>query len=171
MVFLRSRGPLFGLLVLALLLISPSQALAQGSPADSQYDTCGSRSVACVQYIGDAPETFTDNAGQGTSAVNDALAGPPSSVSTSGSTAPIEAGPSGPSSTSASPVSASAPGDEGGAAEDDAATDGRAGGAAGQAGGLASITELPETGGAPFPVLIAGVLLLSGGLCALRMFR
>lgn len=58
------------ILSLALLLALCTPALAQSSPADAQY-------------VGEAPGTFADNTGQGTDAVNDALAGSASSTTAS----------------------------------------------------------------------------------------
>lgn len=149
---------------LALLLLLRAPALGQSPGA------------ATVQYVGEAPATIADNTSRGTDAVNDALAGPAySSSSASGASASSAA------SAPAGGVSAGgmSPGD---AAEVDPATgssatagsgsvaagDPEAAGVASEEG-LASITELPETGGPPPAALISGALLVALGLMARRL--
>ncbi len=158
-------------LSLATLLVLCSPALAQSTPTYSQYGAVvpGGSGIGCppdaeecsLQSIDDGVQGMADNAGQGTAAVNDALADPASSAEAS--TAP-------PAST---PVAASVPGatifSESGdttgsrkVGENKAGEDENKG--AGRNGGLASITALPETGGPSLAALGSGLLLVTLGL-------
>lgn len=153
------RGLKLLLTSLTLLAVLCTPALAQNSPAASQYDakTCPNGAVANQQEdqttadVGDGACTAADNVGQGTDAVNDALGEPDtaSDVSTSGE------GSSSPES------SASAPGE---AVSPESAASPEAGDTADAGAGLASITELPETGGVSPALPALGVLLVAVGL-------
>jgi hypothetical protein len=96
--------------------------------------------------VADGADDFSKNAGQGTDAVNEALGEPEASANASsvspGSVEPV--------------ASAESSSTEGGAASED-----------GEA--PASITRLPETGGAPLAALGSGILLVTFGLIACRV--
>jgi hypothetical protein len=129
------------------LLVPCAPAFAQTGPAS-------------VQYVGESPETFAENAGPGTDAVNDAMAGTASSASSSASDEPSDEA-------SASPAGA--------ASSSDADASGQTGGNGASVSeadeGLGAITELPETGGASLAALGSGVLLAMSGLMARRLAR
>jgi hypothetical protein len=113
-----------------------------------------------VQYVGESPETFAENAGPGTDAVNDAMAGTASSASSSAPDKPsdeVSAPPAGAASSRDADVSAQTGGNGASVSEADE--------------GLGAITELPETGGAPLAALGSGVLLTILGLTARRLAR
>ena len=137
----------FASLTLALVLCAP--ALAQSSPAAHQYDP----GMAETQSVIDGVEDIAGNAEQGTAAVNDAMndavEGPVAGTSAPASSEAVLS-----TRTGASPENASSPGP--GAGEDVATTYG--------GGGTASITVLPETGGASPTLLGLGVLLAAAGL-------
>jgi hypothetical protein len=139
------RGLKVSLTSLTMLLVLCAPALAQSAPAASQYSaeyrpgSCdlGAAESQVNASVGAGACDSAENAGQGTVAVNGALTGTASSASPS-----------------ASPESASAESD------DDRSGDGEKN----PEKGLASITELPETGGAPIGALGLGVLLAALGL-------
>ena len=126
----------------ALLALRP--ALAQGSPSAAQYQGGGSRycppNTTCAESLGDGADDFSENAEQGTGAVNDAMEGVPSNASAISSDASTPAAPA---------FSAGGP-------------------AAHETGGPDGITALPETGGASLAALGSGMLLTAFGLMALR---
>jgi hypothetical protein len=132
-------------------------ALAQSSPPAGQYVDCTSAADDVVECVGqstaDGTEAAANNVGQGTDTVNDAMSGTISS--STGTPASARA--------SASPDVA-ATGSEANAA--DIASASEESGGKGERGGPASITELPETGGAPLAALGSGVLLTILGLTA-----
>lgn len=135
--------------------------LAQSSPSASQYPGGGSGYCPpgnlCAQSVNDGADAFSENAERGTDAVNDALSG----TSSASASAPAE----GPTSTegSASTESSVSPesSDLAGSETDAASADGEAGGGD---RALASLKELPETGGAPLMVLGTGLALTTLGL-------
>lgn len=142
---------IFASLTMLCLLCSP--APAQSSPSASQYQGggsghCPSGSI-CVQSLGDGADTFSGNVGQGTDALNEALE--VSEASASASSAPA-----GSVRSAASPTGGSSS-TEGGTNEEGAPE------------GAVTITELPETGGAPLAALGSGLLLALLGLMARRM--
>lgn len=167
---------------LAVTLVLCAPALAQNSPAASQYsypiepESCGTATnVACAQSVTDGVHDIVDNAKQGTGvvngAMNDAVEAPAASASASPE-AVLSA------ETGASPESSSSPDaltaggetddaetDRGGTGED--MNDGDTGEEGGEGEGPAMITVLPETGGASPAILGLGVLLVAAGL----MFR
>ncbi len=139
---------IFASLTMLCLLCAPT--LAQSSPSASQYEpgTCppGSPGSLCVQSVADGADDFSKNAGQGTDAVNEALGEPVASANASSvSPGSLE-----------SAASAESSSTEGGAASED-----------GEA--PASITSLPETGGAPLAALGSSALLVVFGLVASRL--
>ena len=131
-----------------LVAVSPSPVLAQ-SPSTCQYvdpstgEVVGGCNAQSSVYEG--VEEIGENAGQGTDAVNDAMKDPPATAAdapaASGSVLPAETAPP-----------------EAGRTEANSENQ-----------GLASITELPETGGAPLLVLCAGVALVGCGLLVRRI--
>jgi hypothetical protein len=131
---------------MALVLALAVASLAPCAPASAQTGP------ASVQYVGESPETFAENAGPGTDAVNDAMAGTASSASSSASDEPSASSPAGAASSSDADVGTQTGGNGASASEGDE--------------GLGSITELPETGGAPLAALGSGVLLMILGLTA-----
>ena len=137
------------LLALAIAMFAPhTPALAQSVPSTCQYETGPCPSSAEVQDLGDGADAFSENAGQGTDAVNEALDGPEASASAAGvSPNSVE-----------SVASAESSSPEGEAASED-----------GEA--PASITRLPETGGASLAALGSGMLLVAFGLAARRLAR
>lgn len=127
------------LMVLAMATFAPhTPALAQSAPATCQYEPGPCPSSAEVQDLGDGADAFSENAGQGTDAVNEALEEPeaPADASTVPAVASATA-------SSASPENGSARSNTEEPVE---------------------ITVLPETGGAPLTVLGSGVLLATLGL-------
>jgi hypothetical protein len=139
---LRWLGMMFASLTMLCLFCAPTPA--QSSPSASQYRDGGSGYCPpgnlCAQSVNDGPEVFSENAEQGTDAVNDAMSEPEAS-------APTE------------PDDASAP----------AGSVPPEGGPAGtEAGGPGGITSLPETGGAPLTVLGSGAVLASLGFLMAR---
>ena len=140
---------IFASLTMLCLLCVPTLAQSS-SPSASQYEpgTCppGSPGSLCAQSVADGADDFSKNAGQGTDAVNEALEKPEASANASsvspGSVEPV--------------ASAESSSTEGGAASED-----------GEA--PASITRLPETGGAPLAALGSGILLVTFGLIACRV--
>lgn len=129
--------------VLAMVSLVPcAPAIAQTGPATEQY-------------LGESPETIADNTEPGTDAVNDAMSG----------TAPSSATPSASGEAAASPA-----GDPSGSEVDgNAQTESGGTASAGTGKGSDSITELPETGGAPLAALGSGLLLALFGLMAHRI--
>ncbi len=179
---------------LATLFMLCTPALAQGA-SDVQYVSGGFCPTGSdpgqqqTQSVCDMPPATANNVGQGTDAVNDALAG--SSSTKSAATGDLASDASA-SSVPASGASASGSAPAGIASGDvagDTATGSTGTGnpetgvaatgsipagvpeAAGVASeeGPASITELPETGGSPFATLISGVLLVTLGLMVRRI--
>jgi hypothetical protein len=154
---LRGLKVLLTSLTMRLVICAP--ALAQSAPAASQYrtNTCpkgvddGPQQDQVDASAGDAACAAAGSTGQGTDAVNDALDGT-SSASASASTE-----------SSASAESSASPegGDVTGSGTDAASADGEAGG---YDRALASLEELPETGGAPLTVLGSGLALTTLGL-------
>ena len=146
---MRLLGTIFASLTMLCLLCAP--APAQSSPAASQYQGGGSGycppGSLCIQSLGDGADDLSENAEQGTDAVNDAMAGTASSVSSSAS-----------EEASAPPASAASGSD----ADGDSRTESEGAPGAGTGKGLGSITRLPETGGAPLAALGSGMLLASG---------
>ncbi len=128
------------------LLCAP--ALAQGSPSAAQYQGGGSGNCSsdslCVQSLGDGADDFSENAEQGTEAVNAAMAD--ASAADASAVSGDTSAPAAASSSAGSPA----------AYEDEAP------------GG---ITALPETGGASFAALGSGILLAALGLMTRRMVR
>lgn len=104
-----------------------------------------------AQYVEEGVEAATNNAGPGTDAVNEAMAETGSSAGPS----PSSPAPSPPTSTERS----AAGGAEG------------AGGGDASGAGPDSITELPETGGAPLATLCSGILLVVTGSLVYRPGR
>ncbi len=138
---------IFSSLTMICLLCAP--APAQSSPSAAQYRDGGSGycppNTTCVQSLGDGADDFSENAEQGTEAVNEAMedASPPADASAV----------SGDVSAPAAPASS-------------------AGGPAAYEGeGPGGITALPETGGASLAALGSGVLLAVSGLMARRIVR
>ncbi len=191
------RTLLLALTASLLVLMLSSGALAQSVPSASQYESGqGARScpagTASVQpdtgadlaaeggqvsaSVGDGPCAAADNVGQGTAAVNDALTGTTSSASAASAPGETPVPPKDVASKSIKPAPDGTSASPGGAAsgrgvdEDETATkDETANGEAASAGeGLASITELPKTGGAPPIMLLSGAMLVALGL-AIRM--
>ncbi len=140
---MRLLGMVFASLTMLCLLCAP--ALAQSSPSADQYQGGGSGycppGSTCIQSLADGADDFSENAEQGTGAVNDAMG----AVSASAV--------SGDASASASPASS---------AGSPASYEG------GVPGG---ITKLPETGGASLAALGSGMLLAASGLVARRIAR
>lgn len=137
-------------LTVSLVLCAP--ALAQSNPTASQYDpidpsNCDTATEVCAQSVNDGVEDFADNAEQGAGAVNDAMDGTVGAADASVLSA----------TTGASSESASSPGP--GTAEGNATAH----------EGLASITALPETGGASPVIPCAGVCLVGCGLLLARL--
>ena len=133
---------------LTMLCVLCVPALAQSAPSASQYEpgTCppGSPGSLCAQSsLGDGADDFSENAGEGADAVNEALEEP--EASTAASTVPAVA---------SAPANSASP-EDGSAAE-----------STGVPGG---ITALPETGGAPLTVLGSGILLVVLGLMARKV--
>lgn len=128
--------------------------LAQSAPSAAQYEGGGSGScppnMACAQGVEDGINDLPEHVGQGTGAVNDALAEPEASAGTS--TAPSGSVKSAVSEPSVSEPAGSAP--AGSVTNNDGGT---------EAGVPGSITELPETGGASLTALYSGVLLVMAG--------
>ncbi len=120
---MRLLGMIFASLTMLCLLCAP--ALAQSAPSASQYQGGGSGYCPpgsyCAQSLADGAGDFSENAEQGTDAVNDAMEDAPSN---------------------ASAVS-------GGASASGASVSPQGGSAGGSIGGPGGITKLPETGGAP----------------------
>ena len=139
---------------MALVLALAVASLAPCAPAFAQTGP------ASVQYVGESPETFAENAGPGTDAVNDAMAGTASSASSS---APDE-----PSDEASAPPAGAASGSD---AATGAQTEGNGASDTEKDEGLGSITKLPETGGAPLAALGSGVLLTILGLTARSLAR
>ena len=121
-------------------------ALTQSVPSTCQYEPGPCPSSAEVQDLGDGADAFSENAGPGTDAVNEALGEPEASAKASsvspGSVEPV--------------ASAGSSSTEGGAASEDGETP-------------ASITRLPETGGASLAALGSGILSVTFGLIACRV--
>lgn len=187
------RALLLALTVSLLVLVLSSGALAQSAPSASQYGVehqarscpAGSASVQpgtaglaedqVSASVGDGPCAAADNVGQGTAAVNDAMTGTTSSASASAS-GETSTSPGAVASKSIKPASNEASASPGGptsgssADENEAAgSDGAADGETANAGeGLASITELPRTGGTSPATLLSGVLLVTLGLAIRR---
>lgn len=140
------------LLVLAMVAFAPC-ALAQSSSPAAQYQGGGSGycppDSICAQSLNDGADAFSENAGQGTDAVNGALK--VSEASADASSAPPG------SVRSAAPATAGSSSPEGGTNEE------------GDPEGPGKVTELPETGGAPLAALGSGMLLVTFGLTALRL--
>ena len=138
---------IFASLTMLCLLCAPTLAQSSG-PSASQYEpgTCppGSPGSLCVQRVADGADDFSENAGQGTDAVNEAM-----NESEAEAVADPEVSPS------ADATAGSVP-PEGGSAS-------------AEAGGSGGITRLPETGGAPLATLSSGILLATFGLIALRL--
>ena len=144
---------------LTILLVFSAPALAQSAPAAGQYGvdkTCPNgfeddgSSQGDAASVGDGPCAAAENAGQGTAAVNEALSATDSSTSASAeSSAESSAGVSASSGSSASADARSEAVDE----------------------TAASITQLPETGGAPPATLGLGAVLVALGLTARRAVR
>ena len=132
---------IFSILLVASLFIRTPVLAQTAAPANSQYADCSSSeaSVDACANVGDGIEAFSENAHQGTGAVNEAMQRPGSSAgaNTSGSTG------------------ASVAGDENEASESDEIP--------------ASITTLPETGGASPATFGLGVLLVMLGLAARKV--
>ncbi|QIN84095.1 hypothetical protein GBA63_16670 [Rubrobacter tropicus] len=146
------RGLKLLLVSLTMLFVFCAPTFAQSVPAASQYDpgSCVPEAgVACAQSIEDGVRDIAGNTEQGTDAVNDAM-----NDAAEASASP-EAVP--PAETDGSPDSASSSGTTGG----DAAGD----------GDLASIAELPETGGVSPTLAGPGLLLVAGGLLVLGVRR
>ena len=142
---------IFASLTMLCLLCAPTLAQSS-SPSASQYEpgTCppGSPGSLCAQSLADGADDFSENAGPGTDAVNEALGEPEASANAS----------------SVSPGSV-----ESVASAESSSTEGDAASEEGEA--PASITKLPETGGAPLAALGSGVLLVAFGLTAHRLAR
>ena len=182
-----------------LVLMLSSGALAQSVPPASQYESGqGARScpagTASVQpdtdaapagnqalfSVGDGPCAAADNVGQGTAAVNDALTGTASPASAASAPGEAPVPPKDVASKSIEPepasdktsVSPKGTASGSGADEDETATKDKSadGGTAKAEEGLASVTELPKTGGGPPVMLLAGVLLVTLGLAVRRIF-
>ena len=143
--------------LVALVVMPQSPVLAQ-SPSASQYVDCstGEAVEGCsAATVGEAVEKIGENTSRGTDALNDAMHSPTASV---------------PGPVSASPGSASA---SAGITEPREArpTGGRPDDAGGtsEVKGPVGITVLPETGGAPFAALLAGVSLVASGLMVRRI--
>jgi hypothetical protein len=159
------RGLKVLLTSLTMLLVICAPALAQSAPAASQYrtNTCpkgiegGPQQDQVNASAGDAACATADSTGQGTDAVNDALGG----TSSASASAPAEGSASTEGSASAESSASSESSDEAGNEKDAASTDGEAGG---DDRALASLEELPETGGAPLMVLGSGLALTTLGL-------
>ena len=139
--FRRIAALLSALALVSLVFCAP--ALAQSGPSANQYPSgiggCASTlGIDCAQSVVGGTSAAANNVGQGTEAVNKAMDGP------EGSVAAASAG---------TPDGAAA---DRTAAEEPAADGGR--------GGTASITQLPETGGAPAAALGGGALLAALGL-------
>jgi hypothetical protein len=151
---LRWLGALFSSLTMLCLVCTP--ALAQSSPSASQYPGGGSGYCPpgnlCVQSVNDGADAFSENAKQGTDAVNDAMAEPEASAPT----VPDDASAPAVLSDASAPAGSVSPG----------------GGTAGsETGGPGGITKLPETGG-PFVVMPGlGVLLVALGLTSRKICR
>lgn len=136
-------------MILAMATFAPhTPALTQSVPSTCQYEGGPCPTSAEVQDLGDGADAFSENAGPGTDAVNEALGEPEASANASSvSPGSVE-----------SVASAESSSTEGGAASEE-----------GEA--PASITRLPETGGAPLAALGSGVLLVAFGLTAHRLAR
>lgn len=175
---------------LALLLASCAPAAAQGA-SEAQYtsefcptDPSGPNTMQ-VQSVCDAPPAAADNVGQGTSAVNEALAEPGSSpgapalgaasstsVPASSATAspPAESASAGANMESSEDSVSASFGADGSGTGSVAAGDPESANTA-RSEGLVSISELPETGGAPPFALGTGALLIALGLTIRRIVR
>ena len=153
---MRWLGVVFASLTMLCLLCAPT--LAQSSPSASQYEPCppGSDSDACAaSSVDDSVRDVVENAEQGTDAVNDAMDdAAEGSASASASPEAVLA-----TKIAASPEAAPSPGPD--ATQGSEAPGGEPG----------SITELPETGGAPLAALGSGALLMILGLTARRLAR
>lgn len=150
------------LVTLATVSLAPAApALAQGGPSAAQYQGGGSghcpSNSLCVSGLNDGADAFSENAGQGTAAVNEALEEPVAS----GEASSAPAG----SVQSAASATAEPSSTEGGTTEEG----GPEGSGKGGPEGPGTITELPETGGASLAALGSGVLLMLLGLMARRL--
>ena len=150
---MRLLGMIIASLTLLCLLCAP--ALAQSSPSASQYQGGGSGycppNTTCVQSLGDGADDLSENAEQGTDAVNDAMEDAPSNASAVSGGASASDGVE----SVASATAESSP------------TEGDVAGEDGE--GPASITRLPETGGASLAALGSGILLATSGLMVRRI--
>lgn len=129
-----------GMVSLISVMVALCLVVAPPSPALAQ------ESSADVQYVGGGADDFADNTEQGTDAVNDALN---DGEGASASPRAVLSAETGTSTDNSSSTEASETEDDG--------------------EGLDSISELPETGGAPLLVLCAGVALLGCGLLVRRV--
>ena len=138
---------IFASLTMLCLLCAPTLAQSS-SPSASQYEpgACppGSPGSLCAQSVADGADDFSENAGEGADAVNEAMQEPEAEAM-----ADPEASPS------ADATAGSVP-PEGGPAS-------------AEAGGSGGITSLPETGGAPLAAQCSGILLATFGLIACRV--
>ena len=159
---MSARQRLTTALVLVLALVS----VVPCTPAPAQTGPTS------VQYVGESPETFADNTEPGTDAVNDAMSGSTSSATPSASD-DASASPAGGTSNSDadrdgnSQTGSVVAADAGNEALEEPEASANAASEEGEA--PASITRLPETGGAPLAALGSGLLLATFGLVAVRL--
>ena len=153
-------------LALSKIALAQSSVYSQYGAASGTGQLCTVGPDAVAQSVCDVTPAAAGNVAQGTDAANDAMAGTFSSASASASAeaAPAEDAPAedAPAEEGASVGSASeAEASENGPVDTDGDT-------ADEDGGLASITELPETGG-PVVLPVAGSLLFVAGLLIRRI--
>ncbi len=127
------------------LLCAP--ALAQSSSPAAQYQGGASGycppSSTCVQSLADGADDFSENAGRGTDAVNEAMEDVPADASAA-------------TGVTSAPAASASSGESAAAYED---------------GGSGGITTLPGTGGASLAALGSGILLAAFGLIGRRLVR
>ena len=137
---------IFASLTMLCLLCAP--ALAQSAPSTAQYEGGGSGYCPpgsyCAQSLADGADDFSENAGEGADAVNEAMKEPEAAA-----VADPEASPSTDATAGSVPP-------EGGPAR-------------AEAGGPVGMTSLPETGGVSLAALGSGMLLAAFGLMVRRI--